>query len=102
MEVWGARIARPVEYRVDAPCLFVWKWIVDVCCLAPEFVEIKDQLNGTDVRRYGALKYSSPEQRECRASIVSRTAPVVSKPGPRASVVVVPPPTRVRALTPPI
>ena len=76
---------------------------VDRGCLAPEFVEIKDQLNGTDVRRYGALKYSSPEQRECRASIVSRTAPVVSKPArvPRASpsVVVVP---RVFARTPPV
>ena len=40
---------------------------VDRGCLAPEFVEITDQSDGRDVRRYGALKYSSPEQRECRA-----------------------------------
>ena len=38
---------------------------VDRGCLAPEFVEITDQSDGRDVRRYGALKYSSPEQREC-------------------------------------
>ena len=72
MEVWVARIARLVEYRVDAPCLFVWKWIVR--CLAPEFVEITDQSDGRDVRRYGALKYSSPEQRECAGCLLSRAS----------------------------
>jgi hypothetical protein len=68
MEMWGARIARPVEYRVDAPCLFVWKWIVR--CLAPEFVEITVTLISRTERTCatlrGVIKYSSPEQRECR------------------------------------
>ena len=98
MEVWVARIARLVEYRVDAPCLFVWKWIVDVSHRSSSRSKISTELNGTDVRRYGALKYSSPEQRECRASIVSRALHLLCQ-SPRASVVVVP---RVFARTPPI